>query len=496
MGRDRALMVAALVIPDRCVYEVRKNNEPEVTTRLLAICTLLDVKLSNMGPGTTNTDRKLARTADEALEAYAKTYRVLPSQVVTREGPVNCAPPWLRSFLVPWLLSVSFDLIDEALALGTRELQRRLENIFDWVCADLGQANLHVLEALSYAEAEEAAIRWHQGLAQKRLDGPAPPAKRVLYTWEDGFKLYELRTAEELAAEGAHMGHCVGAYMLDDILAGRMQILSLRDSAGRPKITLELGQAHDRDVDDSPIMAVVQAKGPRNAKPSDRHAFRIAAWLLAVGCENEYAVTSEDLEWDFEAGDEYLASHAETLQVAAKLLAAPLGTRMDLESGATDRDFIFRPVWLEARAGKRPVLNAQVPPRGFTSARVDAFQDEFKVQRLLHREVLTAQQIPWVDIGGEWKGDNVQMVFRTVCPPSVQEVATILLKLRRCSVFTPAMWHAQEALLARAKEIRESSRGGRPSARVERLFREARALSSSPLPTSWPPGGAGLRNRR
>ena len=472
VGRDVAVLIASIVIPDICVKRVI-GPEPSVGL------TLRRRVLRELDNECASSTHRSKRVPCGGLTPFADAYRDLPTTVLDRGRVVPCEPKyWPRLNLVSWLLRSSIDLNSVATSW---HFEDDLQRLFDWI--DAG----HDPTRWSFEGALEQAEAWHRQLARKRVMGPALPAAKVLHTWSDGFKLYELRTAEELNVEGAHMGHCVGDWMAGAIEHGHTRILSLRDSKERPKVTVQVGD----DTPDGPgrDIIIVQAKGPNNAAPADKHAFRIAAYLLAH--EDPRA------PWNFIDGDENLTLHAEALLIAAKLMKAPIGTKMDFANPDTTRTrFAQGIVWLEARPGKRPVLNALAVPRSFTSIKHGGvvYNEEF-VERVLIREVLTAQRVPWVDIGGEWTGMNVKLPYRTVLPPTTQEVATILLKLRRREVFEPGMSIAADAARTWDRELREGVRSGVHTPRAERLLREAAKLSIYPLPVSWPSGGAGLRAR-
>ena len=146
-----------------------------------------------------------------------------------------------------------------------------VDSIKDWIAGT--NPTLAQLESISFRQATEASDAWHRELKRQRQMQPPPPADKVIHRWPDGYTLYELTTAEELDAEGSHMGHCVSG--ATHLLNPCIQILSLRDSKGRGKITLEFEHPGYGPA------WLVQAQGPGNDQPSLRHAIRLADYLLS-----------------------------------------------------------------------------------------------------------------------------------------------------------------------------------------------------------------------
>lgn len=68
---------------------------------------------------------------------------------------------------------------------------------------------------------------------------------------------------EILTHEGDSMGHCVGGYC-DEVLSGSKRIFSLRDSKGRPHVTIETEPTGD-------TQRILQIKGKQNLKPNPEY---------------------------------------------------------------------------------------------------------------------------------------------------------------------------------------------------------------------------------
>jgi hypothetical protein len=482
VGRNGALVVAVLVIPDICINlpgPVRLGTREASRTMQGFVFAALYFG------GASRPDS----TWERNLEVAAKAYRDPPTVVLSSGMPVNCSPPWLRSHLVPWLLSVANEMIDAGYLRGD------VPGVLNWLDATRTEGNVHQLVGLSWDEAINASFAWHEGLSKKRIMGPAPAAKKVIHTWKDGFKLYELTTAEELEVEGSHMGHCVGEWMLEDIRRGAMRILSLRDSKERPKVTVELGT----NTETPEWVAVMQAQGPGNSPPSDKHAFRVAAYLLA-------AIPNID----FFFGEEELASYAECLQVAKKLQAVRIGTKMDLHRPEAREPRWFQgTIWLEARPGKkRPWLVAQKElynERGVVfrgPSRVLLHERGFSYQEIIETEkrltaMLRLKFLRGAGLTAHWArapwGTHEKTIFvenREVLPPTTQEVATFILKARRqkeawiilekkIPAYLKALTHRTRRLapkvcqmiLKAAKGVRENTPLDAPEGRLARRLR-------------------------
>jgi hypothetical protein len=109
---------------------------------------------------------------------------------------------------------------------AVRTLSRRIGGIARWAKdsrADLMKTTLaEALEKSAGHEVEETEV----------------PQGEVFYTFANGWTAQSLVGQEQLEAEGDVMQHCVGGYC-DEVKYGRSVIISLRDPAGNPHVTLE-----------------------------------------------------------------------------------------------------------------------------------------------------------------------------------------------------------------------------------------------------------------
>ena len=126
----------------------------------------------------------------------------------------------------------------------------------------------------SYENGVEVARKYHEVLAEKReIEKNREKLLndvKVVYSFDDGFKIYELLSRTALYAEGNVMGHCVGACgcYADGIAHGNLKIYSLRDEQTMPHVTFEV----------SSDSKAKQAKGRGNTKP-EKYAKYCAEFL-------------------------------------------------------------------------------------------------------------------------------------------------------------------------------------------------------------------------
>lgn len=130
--------------------------------------------------------------------------------------------------------------------------------VVDWAEAE------HVdLNRYRWPQALQAADAWREG----RVVG-AMPQGDVVYEFKDKWTVQELKTAEQLEAEGDVMQHCVGGYNPGDI--GRLyRIFSLRDPKGRPHATMEWSPS---------ALYVVQLRGKQNDEPAPDYMQRMVGF--------------------------------------------------------------------------------------------------------------------------------------------------------------------------------------------------------------------------
>ena len=111
-----------------------------------------------------------------------------------------------------------------------------------------------------------------------------------------GWTVQDMRTKEQLKAEGDAMGHCVGvAGYWERVRRREIFILSIRDPDGRPHVTLEVHPRFGGRLDLVPDGGtVVQAKGPGNKLVKDEEMWRRIQELIRR-FQLEWNTT--DLDW-------------------------------------------------------------------------------------------------------------------------------------------------------------------------------------------------------
>lgn len=107
-------------------------------------------------------------------------------------------------------------------------LVQRFRSIVDWAEAEHVDLNKYDWEA-ALAEAD----RWGKARAFEEMS-----QGRVVFAFDDGWTVQELRAKRELEDEGEVMQHCVGE-SFEDVEANHVQIYSLRDPARQPHATME-----------------------------------------------------------------------------------------------------------------------------------------------------------------------------------------------------------------------------------------------------------------
>ena len=197
--------------------------------------------------------------------------------------------------------------------------------VVDWLNAlpDVDPCMLDKLRRVTWQQAIDHGIRWHERLAARRADGIAGNAgtvDRLDVPVMSGWYWCHLITKRALDAEGAVMGHCVGSgydyltwpggVMPDDGYHDE-GIWSLRDETGRSRVTVEIRSD-----------GIVQAHGPGNERPEAEACpafealiarfvkpgcpFDVPYWLVREEGGATHLRTEEEARADFMARREQL----------------------------------------------------------------------------------------------------------------------------------------------------------------------------------------------
>ena len=138
-------------------------------------------------------------------------------------------------------------------ALARLDLSRAeriaLGGILDWMRSDKGPSLASDLSRISVPQAMRAEERWIQEMGKRAANkqrglaeqnGTSALAEIEGPDW-GGWLWVCVSSPEALDREGALMRHCVGSYA-EDVESGSVQIYSLRDPSGHPKLTVEARQ--------------------------------------------------------------------------------------------------------------------------------------------------------------------------------------------------------------------------------------------------------------
>lgn len=171
------------------------------------------------------------------------------------------------------------------------DIQLALPSMRDWFLA------MHPdLSTMTWLQAVAASSAWHSRFKTVGFGDPVPAAFVVL-CFPDGWTLQRLTEKADLAKEGTSMAHCVGgpdrgngvrdgdSSYWQDIRDDRSVILSLRNSEGVPKATVEIRREDghvvqvqgplDRDIDEEAKRHLVHAFWAFPVFPDQKDVHRI-----------------------------------------------------------------------------------------------------------------------------------------------------------------------------------------------------------------------------
>ena len=174
-----------------------------------------------------------------------------------------------------------FDIMDESADALRGDLYLALLYLKSLECATLER-----LCRITPPDAIAAGRVLAERQARQALEG------QTLELFDDGYRMVLLENEADLAEEGKSMSHCVTSYA-QALEQRQVDLLSLRDPAGRPHVTLEVRGGK-----------VVQVRGRGNSKVAPRYRQNVqnflAAWDIPVVEEREMlGLTTRS----FDAGD-------------------------------------------------------------------------------------------------------------------------------------------------------------------------------------------------
>ena len=117
----------------------------------------------------------------------------------------------------------------------------------------------------------DLAVEWHETLKDTESTGKYE-TKHIVYKFDNGLTIDDVKSKNDLEIEGELMGHCVGSYC-DYVEAGHINIYSLRDARNKPHATVEVRPGAN------PRNSVEQIKGKGNNAPVEKYRGMIKQWL-------------------------------------------------------------------------------------------------------------------------------------------------------------------------------------------------------------------------
>ena len=158
------------------------------------------------------------------------------------------------------------------------DLKNRFASIIAWVEGE-GE-NLYDYSLKEALKASEGFVIMPEGGVEQG---------EVVYSFDDGWTIQELRTDKQLDNEGTVMQHCVGSYC-EAFIDDEYNIYSLRDPNGNPHVTLE--RVKKRRMFE-------EIKGKQNDVPVKKYRKYIFEWLTSEwfipsneALEDEYVLDS------------------------------------------------------------------------------------------------------------------------------------------------------------------------------------------------------------
>lgn len=179
--------------------------------------------------------RVKGRTADSiSLDEYIKIEYIndFSGDKSVRSEQLSFFPSWAQVSLLSGAFMFKVSL--------SSQLEGRMFQINDYLHSLTDKPEINRLNRVSFVQAEEASIKWHEKLKRKEKEDPYNDVgTEDIMVFDDGFKIVNITTKESLAREGNLMRHCVGSYW-DRVLSEELDILSLRDPKNNPHVTMEI----------------------------------------------------------------------------------------------------------------------------------------------------------------------------------------------------------------------------------------------------------------
>lgn len=114
-------------------------------------------------------------------------------------------------------------------------------DISDLFLSEWFQPLLSKLSRMSTQDVLSKMEEWHAVLNADADIKEDINSLTVLYTYDNGYKVIELKTKKQLTREGTLLKHCCAAYY-DEVKRGNNRILSLRDPDNNPLVTIRINK--------------------------------------------------------------------------------------------------------------------------------------------------------------------------------------------------------------------------------------------------------------
>ena len=251
------------------------------------------------------------KTAQFLTNEFRKNPQLTIQQLQQMNMPQKAQPDWsteikmlrikfpdeMVSWLIPMLriqrkgaLDFNSAAHDYHRFFGSIMVNDDLLNMRDWLRSENPE-----LASYTYEQAIKASEEWHAMVASGG-EGLEYQEKNIVYgpEWNNkqfnGWTIQEVRTRNDLLAEGYRMDHCVGDYC-EEVKSGVSRIFSLRDPENEPHVTMESNFSGKE---------AKQIRGKSNSVPKDGYKAMIREWVESGNGMISFTDEDNDLyyEWD------------------------------------------------------------------------------------------------------------------------------------------------------------------------------------------------------
>ena len=266
------------------------------------------------------------KTAQFLTNEFRKNPQLTFQQLEQMSMPQKAQPDWSTEIkmlrvkfpdeMVSWLLPMLRIKRNRALSFnaaapeyheffGSVLANNDLLNMRDWLRSENPE-----LASYTYEQAVRASEEWHAMVASGG-EGLEYGERNIVYgpIWKNeqfnGWTIQEVRTRNDLLAEGYRMDHCVGDYC-EEVKSGVSRIFSLRDPENEPHVTMET---------DLSGKEARQIRGKSNSIPKDEYKAMIREWVESGTGMVSFTDEDNDLyyEWDKALDDYYKVNNLDNM---------------------------------------------------------------------------------------------------------------------------------------------------------------------------------------